>query len=289
MMEIIIYCDESTKDGEYFSNFFGGALILSRDMSEVEVALKTAKDENHLFGEVKWTKVSESYLDKYISIIDVLFDLIAENKIKIRIMFTQNAHQAVGLTHDQVNRRFQLLYYQFFKHAFGLRFCNPAVGRIYDEIFLKIFFDALPDEKEKNEEFKEFIQRLEMSTDFREANIKIRNRDIGEVVSHDHVILQFMDIVLGAMQFRLNNFHLEKIPGTNRRGKRTRAKEKLYKHILKRIREIYPYFNIGESTGTGDAFSNTWSHPYRHWKFVPAKEEFNGALTKKRKCPADPT
>ncbi len=43
-------------------------------------------------------------------------------------------------------------------------------------------------------------------------------------------------IVLGAMAFRLNNGHKEKPVGQNRRGKRTIAKEKLYKFIYSRIR-----------------------------------------------------
>ena len=39
--------------------------------------------------------------------------------------------------------------------------------------------------------------------------------------------MQCLDIVLGAMAFRLNDMHKEKRPDTNRRGKRTIAKEKL--------------------------------------------------------------
>lgn len=46
------------------------------------------------------------------------------------------------------------------------------------------------------------------------------------------------------MNFKLNDMDREKMPGTNRRGKRTIAKEKLYKNILKNIRTIYPNFNI---------------------------------------------
>ena len=68
---------------------------------------------------------------------------------------------------------------------------------------------------------------------------------IGEVRSHDHVLLQCVDVILGAMFFRLNRLHLQIPAGASRRGKRTIAKEKLYKYILSEIRTIHPGFNIG--------------------------------------------
>ena len=99
-------------------------------------------------------------------------------------------------------------------------------------------------------------------------------RDIGEVHSHDHVILQCIDVVLGAMYFRLNQLHKEKVEGTHRRGKRTIAKEKLYKAIHAEIETIHPYFNIGVSTGFRGCSHPHWESVYEHWRFVP-KELFS--------------
>jgi len=62
--------------------------------------------------------------------------------------------------------------------------------------------------------------------------------------------------------------HLQKKEGELRRGKRTIAKEKLYKHINAKIRSIKPNFNIGITTGT-DKVEDRWNHPYRHWRFLP--------------------
>ncbi|BCJ87503.1 hypothetical protein skT53_24880 [Effusibacillus dendaii] len=64
-------------------------------------------------------------------------------------------------------------------------------------------------------------------------------------------------------------------------GKRTIAKEKLYKHINKRIREIYPNFNIGISAGTKN-IHDRWLHPYRHWLFVPSQHKIAPEYTKKK-------
>lgn len=74
---------------------------------------------------------------------------------------------------------------------------------------------------------------------------------------------------LGAMYFRLNDLHLDKPAGSWKRGKRTIAKEKLYKYIHKRICEILPSFNIGISTGKGDFQNPAWELPYSHWRFIP--------------------
>ena len=60
-------------------------------------------------------------------------------------------------------------------------------------------------------------------------NVHVYNGDIAEVDSKNHVILQYIDIALGSMNFKLNNMDKEKMPNSNRRGKRTIAKEKLYK------------------------------------------------------------
>lgn len=70
-----------------------------------------------------------------------------------------------------------------------------------------------------------------------------------------------MDIVLGSMNFKLNNMDKEKIPNSNMRGKRTIAKEKLYKKILKNIKTIYPNFNIGISTSCRGDLRNNWNIP----------------------------
>ena len=92
--------------------------------------------------------------------------------------------------------------------------------------------------------------------------------------------LQCLDVVLGSMAFRLNDKHKMKPPGKHRRGKRTTAKEKLYKFIHRRNCEIYPHFNIGDTTGRAGDWSNLWKHPYRHWKFIPSVYEIDETKSK---------
>ena len=85
------------------------------------------------------------------------------------------------------------------------------------------------------------------------------------------------------MVFRLNEKHLAKPEGQRVRGKKTIAKEKLYKYINRRIRAIYPGFNIGVSTGRENDASKQWSHPYRHWLMIPKNHQRDLSRAKRRR------
>ena len=147
------------------------------------------------------------------------------------------------------------------------------------ETRIRLLLDQLPDNREKAERFRGFLRGLSTSSEFRSARLHLDS--VSDVSSHEHDILQCLDVVLGAMQFRLNKKHLEKPPGERNRGKRTRAKEVVYNHINKRIRKIHTNFNIGISTGTAGDITNRWTHPYRHWLFIPSEYVIAPRETKK--------
>lgn len=193
-------------------------------------------------------------------------------------MFRQNALVPQNLTRDQEQKEYFLLYYQFIKHSFGIDYCNQNEK---NSVVLKLYFDKLPDTKKKNREFKGYIYAL--NDFFFINNVHIYKEDIAEVDSKNHVVLQCMDIILGAMNFKLNDMDKEKIQNSNHRGKRTIAKEKLYREILKNIRAIHPNFNIGISTGIRKEIENHWRDPYRHWCFKSKNSIFDVNLTKKSK------
>jgi len=260
-----IYCDESADKGQFYSDFYGGALIRTSDRDAIESALSASKVAAGLIGEAKWTKIGPHNEKAYISFVDSVFDLVAGNRMKLRMMFTQNINQTRHLDHDDDNRFF-ILYYQFIKNAFGLRYCNPDRS---DDIFVTVLLDDAPDTRQSLENFKDYLSSLSVFPIFHRERIKIQRDQISEIKSHGHTILQGVDVVLGAMQFRLNEFHKRKPEGQRLRGARTRAKERVYKHINARIRGIYPRFNIGTSTGQPNGPKDRWEHPYRHWCFVP--------------------
>ena len=265
-MTYILYCDESADSGPKFSDFFGGCIINSEDINEIQSALETRKKELNLFSEIKWTKVTENYLEKYIAIIDLFFDFVAQGKIKVRVMFRRTDDVFIR-SGNTVDDKYFKLYYQFLKHGFGLKNippeCTPAN--------LIVNLDILPDKHGKRDEFKQFLSNMPQTLDFSNVDITIRPRDIIEVNSKDHILLQCTDIVLGSMHFKLNGFDKQKPDGQRIRGRRTIAKERLYKHILSRIQGIFPRFNIGISTGSHNFVNPHWESPYEHWLFKGKK------------------
>ncbi|GAB6120422.1 DUF3800 domain-containing protein [Dysgonomonas termitidis] len=264
-MVYYIWFDESDKEGEYYTNFYGGILIESTNLKNVISMMNDITRELDITEEIKWQKVNNHTFKRYIKLVDFIFDLLSENLIKIRIFFKNKQYVPIGLTKEQQKAEFPILYYQFIKHGFGLRYSNKEKSNIY----LKIHLDNIPLKGEDKKTFIKHLYELNKDTELKKANICIREGDIFEVDSKQHLPLQCMDLILGAICFRLNNKHKEKLDNTNRRGKRTILKEKLYKHINKKLRELRPNFNIGESTGYVD-ISERWEQPYRHWSFKPS-------------------
>ena len=268
-MEYIIYSDESVSKGELFSDFFGGALVTNRNFNEVNAALEAKKLELNLTGEIKWTKVSVAYLEKYKQMMDLFFSFVKQNKVKLRIMFQESGHSYDPLHQDQIANRYHLLYYQFIKHAFGLRYHDAPAG---ETVYLKLYFDKMPVSIQESDAFKAHIAYLQNLWQFRNARILIRPDDIAEIDSHKHSIQQCMDIVLGAMSFRLNNKHLVIPPGATEPGHKTKAKETLFNHILELIKDANGIedFDISKTT-LPDQARDRWIIPYRHWKFLAAE------------------
>ncbi|MCO7317323.1 DUF3800 domain-containing protein [Riemerella anatipestifer] len=270
MAGFYIFCDESIKKGKYYSNFYGGLLIDKNDFEKANnLLLSSLRDLNIENSELKWSSVNTYGLQSYVQMMNVFFELIKNNTIKVRIMFTDNRFLTQDLPREYHKKEYHLLYYQFLKHAFGLSYINSDIP-----IDLEIFFDELPDKKQKNEDFKKFVYGIQFLPNFISSKINIKKEAIYEVDSKKHLLMQCLDVVLGAIAFRLNDMHKEKPVGSRRRGKRTIAKEKLYKHINKKIREICPNFNIGITTGTDGDLLNRFLHPYRHWLFIPKNASY---------------
>ncbi len=249
----------------------------SEHIDEVESGLRRAKENVGLTREIKWTKIpsKDDLFEAYISVMDRFFEYIKMDMVKIRIMFTQNIHVPMNLTRQQKDNEYYLLYYQFIKNGLGLKHCGENPG---DVIQLRFYFDDLAEGDPT--EFKDFIYRLDVNA-WGSSRFFIARENVAEVRSHDHCILQCMDIILGSMCFRLNDKHLEKPPGKHRRAKKTVYKDRMYNHIYRHIREIHPNFNPGCNTGLRGPLENAWRQPYRHWLFVPKEHRIDIDKSKK--------
>ena len=268
-MEYIIYCDESVGKGRLFSNFFGGALVRSSDFDSIKISLDTKKRELNLSKEMKWTKVTSLYLDKYKEMMDTFFSFVKDKKVKVRIMFQSNDQIPSHLERKQIDNRYYILYYQFVKHAFGLVHHKRETD---EPVFLRLYFDEIPYPLDQRDRFKSHILSLKRNAKFRKAGIKIRMDDITEIDSKKHSIHQCVDVILGSIAFMLNKRNEEIPEGSSKRGSRTIAKEALFFHILNHIKDSngVEFFDISTSTRLA-SFEDLWKIPYLHWKLIPSE------------------
>ena len=283
-MEYIIYCDESVSDGKYYTDFFGGVLVRNTDYDNIRDALNAKKQELNLKGEIKWIKVTENYLNKYMQMMTLFFSFIKNNRLKVRIMFRETSQTPSNLSPEQVHNRYSLLYYQFVKNAFGLIYHDCPKER---PVYLRLYFDEIPYPLDQRDAFKTHILSLQRNSRFRKARLKIRIDDVVEINSSRHSIQQCMDIILGSISFMLNRKN-EVIPeGATERGHRTIAKEKLFHHILQLILESdrIEFFDISKTTPIAIA-KDFWTMPYRHWKFTTPEFRTDVKGMNKEKSPA---
>lgn len=268
-----LFADESIQDGPLFSNFYGGALVPQPEYEDVRTRLLATKDALGFKGnELKWQKVTAQDLESYKLITSAFFKEMREGRVKMRVMFRNNLNEYTrGLVPR--NERYLRLYYQFLKHGFGFKFRPNEVTPFR----LRLFLDQLPDTKAQIKSFRDNLCRLNLTQDLRESGILIEPQTISEIDSKDYILLQCVDIVLGAMAFRLNDMHLVKPPGKRIRGKRTIAKDRLYKHILSEIRTLYADKGVRNyDPKFGKHYTNyphdRWTDPYRHWLFKPSNK-----------------
>jgi hypothetical protein len=79
----VIFCDESTGRAAYFSHFYGAALVDETRLDYVNTTLQAKMQALNIAAEVKYTKISEAYQNKYIELMQEFFKLIAAGDIKI--------------------------------------------------------------------------------------------------------------------------------------------------------------------------------------------------------------
>jgi hypothetical protein len=276
--EYILFCDESDRRGPFFSNFYGGVRVGAKNLNQINGALLAKRKALGLTSEVKWEKTDLKIVDRYEKMLRTFFTEVAAGRVVVRIMFTQNVHVPVGLTPAQQAESYYILYYQFLKHAFGLRYLPQHA---YPPR-LRIYFDEMADTREKVAKFRGYVGGLVGEQSIRSTGLVLEQQDITEVRSHDHILMQCLDVVLGSMSFRLNNRHLALRPDTGMRGKRTLAKERLYKFILGEIKRVTGKrsFNIGITTGLSAHPGGQWSDPYLHWRFVPRQHAYDASREK---------
>jgi hypothetical protein len=268
--EYTLFCDESLDRGPYFSNFYGGVLVNSKNLAAINDRIASVREEHEVSSdtELEWKKVSQHRFDAYSAVIAEVFALIREGKLKARIMFRANCDVPINLGKEQKDRRYFLLYYQFLKNGFGLASRPRTPGATH----LRMVLDRLPEKIESKRDFKKFLRDMCLSQDMLSAQISIPEDGISEKVGV-HYLSDAADILAGAAQFRLNCNHL-----CSEAGKKTEIKISLCTQIDAEIRKEWPYFDHSTNTPLPNTHSSApWEKKYGHWRFVPSQSRFDGS------------
>ena len=62
--EYVLFCDESDRRGQFYSNFYGGARVPSSHLNQVESTLRAEKKRLGFTSEIKWSKVDAGLVDR---------------------------------------------------------------------------------------------------------------------------------------------------------------------------------------------------------------------------------
>lgn len=194
-----IYCDESRQTQDRFM-LLGGLILLASDENAMAERFRHFRQQWKMFAELKWTKVSGQKLTEYQAFVDIFFDVFDAG----------SAHfHAVALDTHKMNHR---------KYNKG----DTEIGfyKFYYQLLLRRFGDWYYDSKEE--------QRFIVYLDYRTTKYKlgalqtILNRgmqkeykarakpfvSIEPLESHHSEMIQLTDVIMGAIGFQKNGYHL---------------------------------------------------------------------------------
>ena len=253
MNNYIIVCDESTKHGYSYSYFYGGAIINEQKYTTISEKLELFKSHIGLNHELKRINIDPTNCNRYIEMLDFFFTFVKSGDIRIRIMFSANNNlEPIPSTQDNTFSKF---YYLFIRHAFALPYAKENIN-------LRLIFDALPEKPAHREIFKEYL--VNNLTHIPNSDIKndimLSRQRIEEVDSKKHIILQCVDVIVGLIDFYLNDTEHNNIS----KSKRWYAKNKVLTVLLSYIEELHPNFDFYTTTRPIRGI-NAWLDKYKHF------------------------
>ncbi len=189
-MKFEIYCDESQPDlltsqkpdGNYM--VIGSLWLRADDRAEFKEAIHNLRDEYHIGGEFKWTKISPSRRDFYNRVAQWFMEM--GDRLRFRCIAVEQ--EKVNLIHYHDNDQelgFYKFYYQLIHH-WVLDFNEYSIFCDYKSNRRR---DRLP-----------VLQRC-----LGNSNLSSTISNVQAVKSEESVLIQLADLLTGAASARLNN------------------------------------------------------------------------------------
>ena len=192
-----IYCDESRQVEDRFM-IFGGIIVSFDDLAKTEQSISTKRNDTQLFGELKWTKISNERCDGYRDFVDLFFVKAKSGLIAFKSVVFDTSHIDYHTYHGGSKEiGFYKLWYQFLLYAFK-DYCTSSQCR------WKVFLDERSSSYSLSE-FKTILNKGIRTKYNLSADIV---RSVEPIKSHNAPILQIADILMGAIGFQMNDYHL---------------------------------------------------------------------------------
>lgn len=246
-MLVRVYGDESRQTGAKYMVL--GAVWL--DSAGEEALIKDCTDFRNLTGmrhQLKWTKVSDQKLNEYKKFIDIFFRHNRLHHVAFRCVVI-DTHQ---LDHKTFNRGdeelgFYKLYYQLLLH-------NMRPGNRY-----LIMLDDRRTRKKTRLSTLKIVLNRGIRKKFNIDYDIVRNVEPREC--EDLNQLQMVDILIGAIGYRLNGLHLK--------AGAKRAKIELSQHILNGSGRV----SFGPQDAPKDTWFNIWHMKLRKGRSAPTPSQ----------------
>lgn len=187
-MDFEVYCDESRQDliakkhsGQYF--MIGSLWLPAEIREDVKAGITQLRQKHKVWGEIKWSKISPSKKDFYLALIDLFISY--KEKLRFRCIAIESSKVDLGWHNHDKELGFYKFYYQLLHHwILDLNtytiFCDTKTNR--DPTRLKVLSGCL-------------------ST----ANLTAKINFIQALPSHEVVLIQFTDFLLGAVSAKMND------------------------------------------------------------------------------------
>ncbi len=239
-------------------------------MDRLDTRLRMVRSDDGISGEIKWKSLSEANYECYIEFVDTLFESILSGEVKFRQMFLdrtfvwQPKRDQAEIT--DIESQFKL-YYQFLKHAFGLKYLPRAAGVDQIELLVRLDNHSSQPNKEKLVDFCATLPRILERHDVRVSVSFLNSKKAPRI--------QVWDLLIGAAGSHGNRMHLKRSDGQRGMTKKQKLRDNFCKHVYQSLKNIDAQtrgskaFNWFETTGLGTNFANFYEPNLRIRKFIP--------------------
>lgn len=194
-----IFCDESRQSKDRYM-VLGGIIIPAETIVTFNETMAAYRKKYNMNAELKWSKVKPQKLEEYKGFVEYFFALTNSDNIHFKSMIIDNhAVNHKKFSDGDHEAGFYKFYYQLIYHCFGRQYFNEAK---------KTKFIIHPDSRTSPYNLDELKTVLNhgMAKGFAKPISPFVS--IEPLVSHNTEIGQVNDIIIGAIGYHKNGYHL---------------------------------------------------------------------------------